>query len=310
MATITVPKNWILETRESSRRLVRELDVIKENIGLQGISYTQGHILLYLESHGVLTVAELADILRLDKSTTSRAVTSMMRKGYLKYRESTGDKRCKPVTLTIQGKRFVARIHDVANSEVGAALDLLTDEQRETVVQGLRLYARALNRSRTQRQYQIRPIRKRDNELIARVVHRVMSEFELNTPGTSLHDEEVKAMYEAYSDNRARYFVVTSGDRLVGGAGIAPLDGGDAKTCELKKMYLLPEARGVGIGERLLRLCLEAARNAGYETCYLETIREMSVARSLYEKHGFGKLDARMGDTGHFRCDSWMARAL
>ena len=69
--------NTVLETREASRRLVRELDVVKEKVGLAGITYTQGHVVLYLESKGLLTTVELADLLRLDKSTTSRAVASM-----------------------------------------------------------------------------------------------------------------------------------------------------------------------------------------------------------------------------------------
>jgi putative acetyltransferase len=300
----------VLQTRAASRRLVRELDIIKSRVGLACASYTQGHILLHVEGKGLLTVAELADLLRLDKSTTSRAVATMIKEGYLKYREDKNDKRLKPVTLTLQGRRLVERIHDVANAEVSGALELLSPGERRTVVEGMQLYARALHRSRLQHRYDIRTIEKGDNEYVARVIHDVMTEFELDRPGTSLGDEEVKAMYEAYSNDRARYFVVLDGDRIVGGAGIGPLEGGEGDTCELKKMYLLPEVRGAGLGERLLELCLDAAREAGYQKCYLETIRQMTAARALYEKHGFKELCAPMGRTGHFGCDSWFALDL
>ena len=310
MTTASDLYSKVLETREASRRLVRELDLIKEKVGLAGIPYTQGHILLYLESQGLLTIAELAELLRLDKSTTSRAISSMAEKGYLKLNASRIDKRLKPVALTAKGRSLVERIHRVANAEVEAALSLLHERERETVISGMRLYARALHRSRTQRRYKIRKIRKNDNEYVTRVIHRVTSEFDLDRPGTSLRDGEVKAMHEAYNDDRAVYYVVVDGDRIVGGAGIARLDGGEESVCELKKMYLLPEARGVGVGEQLLETCLEAARNAGFTTCYLETIRRMTAARALYEKHGFRKLEAPMGYTGHFGCDSWFARPL
>jgi len=104
---------------------------------------------------------------------------------------------------------------------------------------------------------------------------------------------------------------VTNGDNeIVGGAGVSQLDGGDETVCELKKMYLLPEIRGLGLGEEMLELCLASAREAGYETCYLETIREMTTARSLYQKFGFEPLETPMGNTGHFRCDRWFARKL
>lgn len=302
--------NVVLETREASRRLVRELDVVKEKIGLTGITYTQGHVLLYLESKGLLMIAELAEMLRLDKSTTSRAVTSMLRLGYLRYEKNETDKRLKPVALTPRGVTFARRIHEIANNEVTAALQLLDDDERVTVIEGMCLYARALRRSRNRRQYDIREIRRKDNPYLARVIHKVMAEFDLNVPGSSLQDEEVKAMYESYAGERALYLVVTSDDEIVGGAGINCLDGADDAVCELKKMYLLPEVRGLGVGEELVERCLEAARNAGYETCYLETVREMTTARSLYEKFGFEPLEKPLGSTGHFRCDRWFARAL
>jgi len=300
----------VLDTREASRRLVRELDVIKEKIGLAGITYTQGHVLLYLESKGLLTIAELADMLRLDKSTTSRAITSLMRRGHLRYEKNETDKRQKPVALTARGSAVAKRVHKIANDEVSAALELLDTDERAKVIEGMLTYARALQRSRNRRRYEIREIRKRDNPYIARVIYKVMSEFQLNVPGSSLQDEEVKAMYEAYSGESDLYLVVSRGDEILGGAGISRLDGSEESVCELKKMYLLPEIRGLGMGEELLQSCLEAARGAGFEMCYLETIREMTTARSLYKKFGFEPLETPMGNTGHFRCDRWFARAL
>jgi len=302
--------NSVLEAREASRRLVRELDVVKEKIGLVGISYTQGHVALYLESKGLLTTAELADLLRLDKSTTSRHVTSMIRRGYVRYEKNESDKRVKPIALTPKGAALVKKVHKNANAQVGAALELLGDDECATAIEGMKLYARALQRARNRQQYGVRDIRKRDNPYVARVIHRVMGEFDLNVPGSSIRDEEVKAMYEAYTGDRAKYMVVTSGDEIVGGAGISQLDGGDESICELKKMYLLPEVRGLGMGEELLERCLDIAKKSGYKTCYLETIREMAPARGLYQKYGFEPLETPMGDTGHFRCDRWFARQL
>jgi putative acetyltransferase len=300
----------ILQTREASRSLVRELDVVKAKVGLLGMTYSQGHILLHLENSGMLLVAELAEKLRLDKSTTSRAVNSMIEKGHVKFRQSDTDKRCKPVILTEKGRRLAAQIHDVANVEVSAALETLTPDERVTVIQGMQLYARALYQARTQRRFEIREVKKRDNVYLARIIHDVMSEFQLSGPGTSLSDDEVGAIYESYRGPRALFYVVEDGEQLVGGAGIAQLEGGDPETCELKKMYLLPEVRGTGVGRVLLDRCLDAARDAGYHTCYLETIREMSRARALYEQYGFEKLDKPLGNTGHFRTDSWYAMAL
>ena len=137
-----------------------------------------------------------------------------------------------------------------------------------------------------------------------------MTEFGAVGCGFAIEDPEVAAMHEAYSGDRAAFFVVELEGRVVGGAGIAPLAGGDPDVCELRKMYLLPEARGRGLGGRLLGLCLDAARSRAFETCYLETLESMRDARRLYEKHGFRPTESAWGDTGHHGCDSWLAREL
>jgi putative acetyltransferase len=75
-------------------------------------------------------------------------------------------------------------------------------------------------------------------------------------------------------------------------------------------MYFLPEARGLGVGQRMLDRCLEAAAKAGYRRCYLETLKHMHQARALYERNGFVRVDKPMGKTGHFGCDAWYVREL
>ena len=97
---------------------------------------------------------------------------------------------------------------------------------------------------------------------------------------------------------------------MVGGAGVAPLEGGEPGICELRKMYFLPAARGQGVGEALLRHCLTVARDRGHRTCYLETLSGMDQAIALYRKLGFQPLCAPLGRTGHGGCDQWFALEL
>ena len=147
----------------------------------------------------------------------------------------------------------------------------------------------------------LRPIEPRDDAAVAAVIRSVMPEFGADGPGTALHDPEVGEMSAHYAGPRARFFVCQLEARIVGCGGIAPLTGGDEDTAELRKMYLLPEARGLGLGRALLRAALLAARELGYARVYLETMEHMTAARSLYESVGFRQTD-RMGETGHFAC--------
>ena len=156
-----------------------------------------------------------------------------------------------------------------------------------------------------------RPIRPEDDPAVAAVIRTVMPQFGADGPGFAMLDPEVDGMCAAYSAAGAAYFVVETQDgRVIGGGGIAKLDGGEPGVCELRKMYFLEEARGVGMGEKLLRHCLSVAKELGYKTCYLETLTGMDAAMRLYEKVGFKKLCAPMGATGHSGCDRWHARGL
>lgn len=157
----------------------------------------------------------------------------------------------------------------------------------------------------------LRRIEPRDDAAVANIIRTVMPEFGADGPGFAIHDAEVSAMSSAYAGPRHAYFVLERKDgRIVGGGGIAPLAGADEGTCELRKMYFLKEVRGQGQGERLLRHCLGFAREAGFSTCYLETLTGMAAAQRLYERVGFTRTSSGQGNTGHFSCDRFYTLPL
>ncbi len=155
----------------------------------------------------------------------------------------------------------------------------------------------------TTQNFVLRPIRPEDDATIASIIRTVMPEFGADGPGFAIHDPEVNGMSNAYSIPRAAYWVVEVTGKVVGGGGIGPLQGSDGQTAELRKMYFLPEARGVGAGSALLRHLLEIARNFGFAHVYLETLTGMDAAQRLYEHLGFRRLDKQQGCTGHFGCN-------
>jgi len=157
----------------------------------------------------------------------------------------------------------------------------------------------------------IRPIVSTDNPVIAQIIRQVMIEFKTVGPGYSINDPEVDHMFEAYQDETtAQYLILELDGKIVGGGGIGPLANSDEKVCELRKMYLLPEARGQGWGRKLLSACLVAAQKLDYKKCYLETVNRMETANLLYKKMGFEALCGRMGDTGHGACDTYFVKEL
>lgn len=160
----------------------------------------------------------------------------------------------------------------------------------------------------------LRPITRADNPAIAALIRDVLTEFGANRPGFAWADPQLDNLFEFYQQANSRYLVVEQDGELLGGAGIAPLDGdipsiqGQPQTCELQKMYLLPAARGKGLGDKLISALLQQAELFGYSQCYLETMGSMSQARSLYLKHGFEQEQLPLGDTGHGGCDVFLLK--
>ncbi|HKG93673.1 MAG TPA: bifunctional helix-turn-helix transcriptional regulator/GNAT family N-acetyltransferase [Gemmatimonadaceae bacterium] len=297
--------------RQASRSAVRELGMLRPTFLPGGCSQSQVHAMVEIERHGQLTVAELAETLRLDKSSASRSLAQLVERGWLRAVTDAGDARRKPLALTAKGRDQLSRINDAANRQVHGALDLLDEEERDVVLRGMELYAKALERWRKRAELEIRPIRRADDPAMARVIRLVMTEFGAVGPGYSINDPEVTAMSDAYqARDRSAYFVIDRAGEVVGGGGVAPLTGADPSVCELRKMYFLPELRGLGMGKAMLATCLDAARALGFTRCYLETLRSMARAQLLYRDSGFTPLAGPMGNTGHSRCDVWMVKEL
>lgn len=151
----------------------------------------------------------------------------------------------------------------------------------------------------------IRPIAASDDATMANIIRTVMPEFGATGSGFAISDPEVDWMSRAYGEPRSAYFVVEREGKVLGGGGVAQLVGGEDDVCELRKMYFLPEARGLGAGAAMMLRCLDAARDFGFKRCYLETLSGMDAAMRLYERSGFRRIPCSMGATGHGGCNTF-----
>ncbi len=162
----------------------------------------------------------------------------------------------------------------------------------------------------THNNFIIREIKSEDNPKIAQAIRDILIEFGVPKVGTAYADTILDTLFEAYEVEKAIYYVIEKDGEIYGGAGIKQLDNFDGNVCELQKMYFLPEARGIGFGSKMMEICLQKARDFGFEQCYLETLPYMGDARKLYRKVGFKDLEKPMGDTGHYSCNLWMLKDL
>jgi putative acetyltransferase len=123
-----------------------------------------------------------------------------------------------------------------------------------------------------------------DSEAVRRIVGSVLAEYGM-TVDLGDRDSDLADVEASYLRAGGVFYVlVDATGAVVGGAGLMPIRAGVG---ELRKMYLLPSARGHGHGRRLLRLLLDDARRLGFHRVELETASVLKEAISLYEAHGF-----------------------
>ena len=124
---------------------------------------------------------------------------------------------------------------------------------------------------------------------IARIVRQVMLEHDLD-PSRDNTEIELGSLPAAYRQGGGEFFVVLDpAGRIVGTLGIKSSKAGSVgvKVCELTRMYLLPEYRGMGEGDRILSEALQHAACLGFDGIELETAPVFAAAIRLYRKNGF-----------------------
>lgn len=130
----------------------------------------------------------------------------------------------------------------------------------------------------------IRPATNDDRERVAELVFGVLAEFGLKAdPETT--DADLQDIEANYPRRGGLFEVIEDGhSNLIGSFGLYPID---KTTCELRKMYFIPSARGSGLGRYVLERTIARARELGFKHIVLETSSKLIAANRLYSQFGF-----------------------
>lgn len=101
---------------------------------------------------------------------------------------------------------------------------------------------------------------------------------------------ELAALPGKYAPPAGELFLARDSDGApLGCVGLRPL--ADDGCCEMKRLFLLPAARGLGLGRALTQAVVEQARRSGYRELRLDTLASMTAAQALYAKMGFERIE-------------------
>ncbi len=148
------------------------------------------------------------------------------------------------------------------------------------------------NSSKTDR-YRFRSASNADGEAVRTLVFTALREFGIE-PDCAVTDADIFDIRSHYSDRGGIFDLMFDSSitthPIVGTVGLFPMEH-SRKTVELRKMYLAKEARGQGLGRRLLDRAIAEARRMQFSRMELETSVVLKDAIRMYEKYGFVKCD-------------------
>lgn len=128
-----------------------------------------------------------------------------------------------------------------------------------------------------------------DLKRIVNLVFGVLREFGLE-PDPKATDVDLQDIEAHYLKRGGLFEVIEDREgNLLGSVGIYPID---QSTCELRKMYFVPEIRGLGLGSYILERAIKQAKDLGFTRMVLETSSKLAAANRLYTRFGFQPLAA------------------
>ena len=113
--------------------------------------------------------------------------------------------------------------------------------------------------------------------------------------GIDLHfqnfDAELAQLPGEYAAPRGHLLLAEVDGAIAGCCALRPLDSADyPNAAEMKRLFVRPEFRGLGLGRQLAESIIDAARMSGYDSVLLDTLDDMEIARAMYEDLGFKEI--------------------
>ncbi len=128
------------------------------------------------------------------------------------------------------------------------------------------------------------------------VIGKTLADIEVIDPATlPIDDPDLDSIEKEYSGN-GRFWVALREGKVVGTVGVR--DGGN-QVAKLKRMFVLVDQHGSGIGQQLLDTATDFAEQEGYKKMVLNTHEKMQRAHKFYERNGFLQTD-KTGDKIHY----------
>jgi DNA-binding MarR family transcriptional regulator/GNAT superfamily N-acetyltransferase len=276
----------IAAVRHFNRFYTQRIGVLREGWAKSPFSLAEARVLYELSRREQPTASALAADLGLDAGYLSRILRGFGKRGLVSKRTSQSDGRQNLLSLTTRGRRIFAPIERRACAEIEAMLGRLSEGKRGRLSAAMQTIEDTLGPEPASKvPYILRPPEPGDmGWIVSRHGTLYRREYGWDERFEALIAEIVAGFLRHYDPKRERCWIAERNGET---AGCVLLVKQSARVARLRLLLVEPEARGLGIGGRLVVECIRFARQAGYRKITLWTHDFLYAARYLYEQAGF-----------------------
>jgi DNA-binding MarR family transcriptional regulator/GNAT superfamily N-acetyltransferase len=276
----------IADLRRFNRFYTQKIGILAEGLLKSPFSLTEARVLYELTCEEQLTATRLGTRLGLDPGYLSRILRSFERRGLICRTQSPSDRRVGLLSLTAHGQAAFAPLDACSHEQIGAMLHDLSEDEQIRLVTAAGTIERLLNPTTGDRApYLLRPHRPGDMGWITQRHGALYAqEYGWDIQFEAFVAEIVSKFIRTFDPRRECCWIAERDGENVGSVVLVE----ETKTsAKLRLLLVEPEARGLGIGARLVQECLRFARQRGYRTVRLWTNSVLIAARRLYEREDF-----------------------
>ena len=277
------------DVRRFNRFFTRRIGVLREGLLHSPYSLAEARILFEIaRRERALTASDLSRDLGLDPGYLSRILARLEQQRLIDKVRSETDARRRFLSLTPEGKEAFSSLDARSREEVAEMLGGLSEREQRRLLEAMGIIEGILDRGKGFKFSEPFYLRQHEPGDMGWVVHRhgvlYAKEYGWDERFEALVARIVADFVDGYDPARERCWIAEMGGEIVGCAFVVRASDTVAK---LRLLLVEPEARGLGLGTRLVEECIRFARNRSYEKLTLWTNGVLDAARRIYEEHGF-----------------------
>jgi DNA-binding MarR family transcriptional regulator/GNAT superfamily N-acetyltransferase len=277
--------------RHFNRLYTRQIGVLQDGFLQTPYSLAEARVLYELAQRNKLTATDLAAALGLDHGYLSRILRGFSERGLISKAASPTDRRQSLISLTVKGRLAFAPLDQRSQDDVATMIGKLSPAEQDRIVGAMATIGSLLwDRAAPDVPYILRPPRPGDmGWIVSRHGALYGKEYGWDERLEALCAEIVATFVRNFDPKRERCWIAERNGENVGSVLLVK---DSDEVARLRLLLVEPQARGLGIGARLVEECVRFAQEAGYRKITLWTHSVLTAARHIYQQAGFVLVDS------------------